>query len=407
MVGQSEGLRSRPSKVPLLMRLLIISHTPHYFSGQQIVGLAATVREIDHLSSLFDSVIHLAPLHLGTPPLNTLLYGSLNVTLRLVAPAGGQHVLDKLKILYRLPSYVKAIAQELPRADVVHVRCPANISLLAIVMLAFVRQPHLRWVKYAGNWQPTRREPWSYSFQRWWLRKGFHRGFVTVNGEWPNQPAHVRPFVNPCITDEELCTAAEVARSKTLSDPLRLLFVGALNEAKGVGRALHIVQRLHQRNLPILLDVVGDGSARGKFERLAHELGVAHCVRFHGAQSREILSRYYAEAHLMLFPTGSSEGWPKVLSEGMAYGVVPVSGNVSSIPHYLSRFRIGRALDPYNIDAFVDAIEQYWSQPDLWEQEAQRGPDAAQHFTYSAYLRDVRKMLGLSESVGSQPQIRD
>ena len=43
------------------------------------------------------------------------------------------------------------------------------------------------------------------------------------------------------------------------------------------------------------------------------------------------------QAYLMLFPS-ESEGWPKVLSEGKAYGVVPVTSDVSSIPQYLREF---------------------------------------------------------------------
>jgi len=380
------------------MRLLVVSHTPHYLKDGQPVGWGATVREIDVLSTLFDRLVHLAPLYDGPAPSSSLRYTSPHVAYHPVAPAGGDRVIDKAGIMRRYPGYMQAIVRELRQADVVHVRCPANISLLAILLLAFVRTPRMRWVKYAGNWQPTRREPWSYTLQRWWLRKGLHRGLVTVNGEWPNQPAHVRQFINPCLTDEEWQSAAQVARAKSLSAPLRLLFVGAVNEAKGVGRALKIVQRLHQKGIPLVFDIIGDGAASGVFARQAQELGIGSCVRFHGALPRTALNEHYAQAHIMLFPTDSSEGWPKVLSEGMAYGVVPVSGNISSIPHYLGRFQIGRALDPYDVEAFVGAIEQYWTQPDRWKQEAQRGPEAAQHFTYSAYLRDVRKLLGLTEA---------
>lgn len=314
--------------------------------------------------------------------------------------------LDKLRIILHIPEYIRAILKSLPHADVVHIRAPANIPLMTIVLLAFVRSPRLRWVKYAGNWQPARREPWSYTFQRWWLKRGFHRGFVTVNGEWPDQPVHVRQFINPCLTDEEWQSAAEIARVKTLAAPLRVLFVGAVNEAKGVGRALQIVQHLHQKSIPLVFDIIGDGLEVRGFEQQAQELGIGHCVRFHGALPRAALNDYYAQAHIMVFPTDSSEGWPKVLSEGLAYGVVPVSGNVSSIPYHLERFRIGRALDPYDLDAFVEAIERYWFHPELWEQEARRGPEAAQHFTYSAYLRDVRELLGLSGMAGSETNER-
>ena len=383
------------------MRLLIISNMAHYYQGSQLLGHGATAIEISYLAQLFDDVIHIGCLHSGSPPASFSPYKRGKVRFIPVTPTGGGTFLDKLRILWHVPEYAKTILRELPSVDVVHIRAPANIPLIAIILLAFVRRPPLRWVKYAGNWQPARREPWSYTFQRWWLRKGFHRGFVTVNGEWPNQPAHVRQFINPCLTDEEVRAAAEIARVKTLSAPLRLLFVGAVNEAKGVGRALQIVQRLHRNSIPLIFDIIGDGAASGAFVRQAQELGIGSCVHFHGALPRTALNDYYAQAHIMLFPT-TSEGWPKVLSEGMAYGVVPVSGNVSSIPYHLGRFKIGQALDPYDLEAFAEAIERYWSQPALWEQEAQRGPDAARHFTYSAYLRDVRELLGLPEGAGSE-----
>src|SRR3712207_3692431 len=106
-----------------------------------------------------------------------------------------------------MPHYTRTIWRELPQADVVHVRCPANISLIAIVLLAVVRYPRRRWVKYAGNWQSYPVEAWSYRFQRWWLSSGLHRGVVTVNGHWPGQPAHVYSFLNPCFTEAELAAA--------------------------------------------------------------------------------------------------------------------------------------------------------------------------------------------------------
>ena len=42
------------------MRLVIVSHTPHYRKDGAVVGWAATVREIDRLASIFEEVVHLA-----------------------------------------------------------------------------------------------------------------------------------------------------------------------------------------------------------------------------------------------------------------------------------------------------------------------------------------------------------
>ena len=50
------------------MKLLIISHTPHYLKEGQVVGWGSTVMEIDQLAKLFTEVTHLAPLHDGETP---------------------------------------------------------------------------------------------------------------------------------------------------------------------------------------------------------------------------------------------------------------------------------------------------------------------------------------------------
>ncbi len=222
------------------MRLLVISHTAHHQRNGGVVGWGATVREIDALAEDFEEVVHVAFLYQGPPPESALPYRSRRVRLVPVPPSGGGRWRDKLGILWRLPVYAFIIRRELAKADAVHVRSPANIALLAIQMLTFARRPSRRWLKYAGSWVGYPGEPWSYRFQRWWLRAGLHRGLVTVNGDWPGMPPHVRSFLNPCLSEEELAEAHRRTASKTLKVPLQLLFVGRLDTEKGASRALRV-----------------------------------------------------------------------------------------------------------------------------------------------------------------------
>jgi glycosyltransferase involved in cell wall biosynthesis len=103
------------------------------------------------------------------------------------------------------------------------------------------------------------------------------------------------------------------------------------------------------------------------------------------------------QAHLMLFPS-ESEGWPKVLSEGMAYGVVPVASNVSSIPQYLRESGTGITFNPYDLDSFAAAIIDYARHPDRWHIESGRAITAAERFAYDTYLENVSNLLELKHS---------
>ncbi|HSV73496.1 MAG TPA: glycosyltransferase [Chthonomonadales bacterium] len=377
--------------------LLIVSHTEHYLRDGRPVGWGATVREIDHLASLFERVVHIATLHSGSAPASALPYRAPNVALAPIPPAGGDGLRAKAGVAAALPRFARVFLRELRRADVVHVRCPANISMAAAVLLAGSRQPRLRWIKYAGNWRPEGREAWSYTFQRWWLRHGWHRATVTVNGVWPGDPPHVRPFLNPCVTEDELAEGRRVAAGKSMTAPVRLLFVGRLDSAKGADRSLRIAALLRERGIDATIDLVGDSPVRLEMEQLARKAGLDGRAAFHGWLEREDLGRLYEGAHVVLLPS-ASEGWPKVLSEAMAYGAAPVCSDVSGIPQHLARFGCGHALPWNDVEGMADAIAGYARSPERWLEDSRRAVEAARLFSYGEYLRAVRRYV-LQEDV--------
>jgi len=431
------------------MRLLIISHTPHFWREGQLVGWGATIREIDELATLFHSVTHIAPVYPQAAPDSAMAYRTPNVRVRAVPPSGGPRLRDKCGIALRCPGYLRAILQERRQADVIHVRAPANISLLALLLLAILRQPQLRWAKYAGDWsggqisqhpsriEPLNRcgppggsadwqsavsptgsrqacqcstgcqfahsvlgiygktEPWSYRFQRWWLARGLHRGLVTVNGRWPAQPAHVYSFANPCLTTSELREGEEASRQKHLCQPVRLLFVGRLEAAKGAGICLEILAQLKRAGVAAHLDLIGDGVERWRLEQQAQDLHVAVRANFHGSLPRPALGAFYSQAHFILLPSTCSEGWPKVLSEAMVYGVVPIAHGISSIPQVLRDYSTGQAIPSLEPRRFTDALESYLENPLHWQQHSRNAVKAAPAFSYDHYLQAVRQLLKL------------
>ena len=106
--------------------------------------------------------------------------------------------------------------------------------------------------------------------------------------------------------------------------------------------------------------------------------------RVHGWLPRPAINPLYADAHFMLLPS-RSEGWPKVLSEAMAFGVVPLAGAVGSIPHYLRAFGTGAAIASHDPDAYAEEILAAHRAPDRWADQSARAASAARRFTYAAY----------------------
>lgn len=381
------------------MHLLVISHTAHYLRDGQIVGWGPTVKEINWLARVFDRITHVACFHPGPAPRSALPYDTDIIRFVPVPPSGGLTLRDKLRVILYAPQYLAAILKSLPEADVIHVRCPGNIAMYAIIVLRLVRGKQ-RWVKYAGNWAQTGKMPISYLFQRWWLRKGLCRGPVTINGKWADQPNHVFSFDNPSMSLQDIQVARSLAVNKELKKPIRFVFIGRTATAKGMGITLKILKSLLPYHQDIYLDVLGDGSERPKFEQMSEELGLTEKVKFHGWLPHNQVFNFLMHSHFILLPS-SSEGWPKVLSESMAYGVVPIASHISAIPQILEETKAGIALPVSDIEEFARSIVEIIQDPARWKKMSLAGIHAAPRFTYERYLIALDEMF--KSFYGSSP----
>jgi len=372
------------------MRLLIIGHTAHYLRDDQIVGWGPTIKEVNWLARSFDSLTHLACFHRSPAPDSTLPYDTDKVHFVPVPPSGGPSLRAKLRVIQVAPKYFSAIIKHLPTADVIQVRVPGPLGLCAMLILGFL-QRKINWTKYAGNWGLAETITLSYVFQRLWLKNGFTRGPVTVNGTWPNSPKHIYSFDNPSLTLKEISKARRFCTNKQLTSPIRLIFVGRLESAKGVEICLDIVKKLLP-HLEIHLEVLGDGPELNKFRAMCASLEIEPFVTFHGWVPHDEVKRQLAEVHFILLPS-DSEGWPKVLSEAMAYGVVPIASNVSAIPQILAETQTGFALPPSDADQYAQAILNLVKEPMKWKSMIQAGLRAAPRFSYEQYILKLDNMF--------------
>lgn len=100
--------------------------------------------------------------------------------------------------------------------------------------------------------------------------------------------------------------------------PVRLLHVGRLVRTKGARDVIRAMASL--RDLPVVLDVVGDGNDRQACADLVRELGLADRVTLHGAVPRADVDRFYEEADVFVFPSYREPGGAVAL-EAMSHGL--------------------------------------------------------------------------------------
>ena len=329
------------------MKLCIISHTEHYQTANgQIVGWGPTITEINHLVAHFETIYHVAMLHSGTPPPSALPYTAPNIQFIALPPLGGRTLVAKINSIWNAPKVLRIVSQTLKQADVFQLRTPTGIGVYLIPYLTLcIKKPG--WYKYAGNWN-QKHPPLGSRLQRWMLKQ--QKRTVTINGQWPNQPAHCLSFENPCLTQSDLVKGLEWSKKKRYEHPLTFCYVGRLESEKGVGRIIRAFTQLApeaKANVKII-HLVGDGPERAVFERMAKSSGIY--IQFHGYLPREQVFEIFKASDVFLMPTTASEGFPKVIAEAMNFGCIPVVSDVSAIGQYITDRVNGFVLMPNQLD---------------------------------------------------------
>lgn len=369
------------------MILAIISHTEHFRDANgQIVGWGATVRELNHLTEIFEKVIHVACLHDGPVPAGVLPYESPNIEFVPLKPFGGKRAIDKLSVVSTMPHNIRIVKNVLKRCDVFQFRAPTGMGVYMIPYL--LASGKKGWFKYAGNWVEEN-PPLGYRLQRFFL-KHQNKRIVTINGHWPDQKPNQLTFENPCLTKEERKAGKEVIEQKNYSNKLDFVFVGRLEDEKGVQRILNAFSGIESERIGII-HFVGDGPKRKYYEQFVMEKRIQN-VYFHGYLTRSEINDLMSKTHVFLLPSSASEGFPKVIAEAANYGLIPIVSDVSSIAQYIIDKKTGFVVENANEYILQKKIMNLLIQDsNLFKAISSNAYTMAEDFTYDRYHERILK----------------
>jgi glycosyltransferase involved in cell wall biosynthesis len=163
------------------------------------------------------------------------------------------------------------------------------------------------------------------------------RRFLVEHG-FPAERTHVMP------------NGVEVRRSEPgpRHEPLRIATAGILEYRKGVDVLLDACARV---DLPLRVDVFGDGSLRSELERRARRLGVA--ATFHGRVA-DVGDRL-PEVDVFALPT-RGDNLPIAVLEAMAFALPVVATRTGGLPELVEDGKTGFLVEPDDPDGLAAAI---------------------------------------------------
>jgi glycosyltransferase involved in cell wall biosynthesis len=168
-------------------------------------------------------------------------------------------------------------------------------------------------------------------------------------------------------------------RSETgLSHPLRILYTGRLDRAKGLFEMVQAVALLTRRGEEVVLELAGwpepGDTILAELQSLARELGVDERLHYLGFKplGPELFACYrQADLYVIAIASKSSEGFPRTIWEAMANSLPVIATQVGSIPDFIE----GAALliPPADPAALAEAIQRLAGDPALYRELAMRG----------------------------------
>lgn len=134
-----------------------------------------------------------------------------------------------------------------------------------------------------------------------------------------------------------------------------LLYVGRLEEAKGVLDLLEAFATLRRARRDLRLVVVGDGSARAACDRAARDPDARVLVA--GPRPLEEVPVWMAACHALVLPSWA-EGTPNVVLEALACGRRAVATAVGGTPDVITGPELGELVPAHEPEALAAAMER-------------------------------------------------
>lgn len=170
--------------------------------------------------------------------------------------------------------------------------------------------------------------------------------------------------------------------STALKPPQRpyFLFIGRHDPHKNVARLIKAFAQLRDcQEIDLILAGPTDSRYTPQLLALATDLGVENSVKCLDYVSYDQLRQLYQQAIALVFPS-LWEGFGFPVLEAMACGAAVITSNQSSLPEVAGEAAL--LVDPTDVEALTDAMEQVWQDPRLRTNLQQRSLVRSQEFSW-------------------------
>lgn len=257
--------------------------------------------------------------------------------------------------------------RSLLRADLVYIFYPGNLPRLVVGLCRLLRKPYGLFLRGDGFDEQ--------GADRLILRRAAFILAVSQAVADRVRPANPDTMVVRSLSNVSASDIQERLFPRRGGGPVRLLFVGRLEPAKGTPELLKAFALLRAKGLTVELTLVGGGELHPALARQFAERPDP-CIHLLGTvEDRARLMRIYDEHDILVLPT-HSEGFPRVLYEALSKSNAVVTTMVGGIPSVMRDEVNCLAVPVGDAPAIAAAVERLADDPALMNRLTAAGRDS-------------------------------
>ena len=172
---------------------------------------------------------------------------------------------------------------------------------------------------------------------------------------------------------------------------IEVIYVGIFSIGKRPLYAIQLIESLYSKGINIRLSLYGNGKEKENLQNYIDQNTLNDFIFIKGNQPQEVIKKAYQESHFVILPS-ESEGWPKVIAEGMFWGCLPIATKVSCVPNMLDNGNRGLLLD-LNLEKDTQAMVTILNQPERYRNKVQQAILWSRKYTLDAFEDEIKTLL--------------
>jgi phosphatidylinositol alpha-mannosyltransferase len=317
-------------------------------------------------------------------------------------PANGS--VARISLSFHLSRKIREIL-EAERFDIVHLHEPLMPALPVTVLRTNAAGVNV------GTFHAYARQNLGYYYGRPLLRRLFRRldsciavsepAKTFVSRYFPADYTVIPNGIDPGVFNPSVPPAPGIVRPTRQT----ILFLGRLEERKGLGTLLEAYSLLRQVRADCQLVVVGNGPLRRGYERRVEEEGIPD-VKFCGFIPEADKASYFTAADIYCAPNTGKESFGVILLEAMASGRPVVATAIDGFRQVISDRVEGLLTPPGDEAQMAAALARLLDDRALRQQMGERGRQAAEGYAWPLVADRVLSVYESALRARSQPEVR-